>query len=53
VPADKNPQLLPAENASRHPLMVERDKIIEIFGRMGFNSSESGKLMMITTCLPP
>jgi phenylalanyl-tRNA synthetase alpha chain len=41
VPADKKPQLLPAENASRHPLMVERDKIIEIFARMGFNSSES------------
>jgi phenylalanyl-tRNA synthetase alpha chain len=41
VPADSKPGLLPAENASRHPLMVERDKIIEIFGRMGFNASES------------
>jgi phenylalanyl-tRNA synthetase alpha chain len=41
VPADNKPGLLPAENATRHPLMVERDKIIEIFGRMGFNASES------------
>jgi phenylalanyl-tRNA synthetase alpha chain len=44
VPTDKKPQLLPAENASRHPLMVERDKIIEIFGRMGFNASESRQI---------
>jgi phenylalanyl-tRNA synthetase alpha chain len=44
VPTDKKPQLLPAENASRHPLMVERDKIIDIFGRMGFNSSESRQI---------
>jgi phenylalanyl-tRNA synthetase alpha chain len=44
VPIDKKPQLLPAENSSRHPLMVERDKIIEIFGRMGFNASESRQI---------
>jgi phenylalanyl-tRNA synthetase alpha chain len=44
VPADQKPALLPAENASRHPLMVERDKIIEIFGRMGFNASESRQI---------
>jgi phenylalanyl-tRNA synthetase alpha chain len=44
VHADKKPALLPAENASRHPLMVERDKIIEIFGRMGFNASESRQI---------
>jgi phenylalanyl-tRNA synthetase alpha chain len=44
VPADNKPQLLPAENSSRHPLMVERDKIIEIFTRMGFNASESRQI---------
>jgi phenylalanyl-tRNA synthetase alpha chain len=44
VPMDKKPQLLPAENSSRHPLMVERDKIIKIFGRMGFNASESRQI---------
>jgi phenylalanyl-tRNA synthetase alpha chain len=44
VPADKKPALLPAENSSRHPLMVELDKIIEIFARMGFNASESRQI---------
>jgi phenylalanyl-tRNA synthetase alpha chain len=44
VPADKKPQLLPAENSSRHPLMVERDKIIEIFARMGLTAEESRQI---------
>jgi phenylalanyl-tRNA synthetase alpha chain len=44
VPADKKPALLLAENSSRHPLMVELDKIIEIFARMGFNASESRQI---------
>jgi phenylalanyl-tRNA synthetase alpha chain len=44
VPADKKPQLLPAENSSRHPLMVERDKIIEIFARMGLSAVESRQI---------
>jgi phenylalanyl-tRNA synthetase alpha chain len=44
VPADKKPQLLPAENSSRHPLMVERDKIIEIFARMGLTAVESRQI---------
>jgi len=44
VPTDKKPQLLPAENSSRHPLMVERDKIIEIFARMGLTAVESRQI---------
>jgi phenylalanyl-tRNA synthetase alpha chain len=44
VPADKKPQLLPAENASLHPLMTERQKIIEIFGRMGLSAVESRQI---------
>lgn len=39
APMDANaglPTLLPAENGSRHPLMSELDKVIDIFGKMGF-----------------
>ncbi len=36
TPLDKRPQLLPAESGSRHPLMGELSKVIDIFGRMGF-----------------
>jgi phenylalanyl-tRNA synthetase alpha chain len=44
VPAGQKPQLLPAENSSRHPLMVERDRIIEIFARMGLTAVESRQI---------
>lgn len=44
VPADKKPALLPAENASRHPLMVEMENILNIFYRMGFTAVESRQL---------
>jgi phenylalanyl-tRNA synthetase alpha chain len=44
TPVDKRPKLLPAVNGSRHPLMTERDHILDIFYRMGFNASESREL---------
>lgn len=44
VPADQKPQLLPAQNGSRHPLMVERDIIIDIFARMGLTAVESRQI---------
>ena len=47
APLDVNaaePSLLPAENGSRHPLMTELDKIIDIFARMGFVAVESRQL---------
>lgn len=44
VPADKRPKLLSSEVGSRHPLMVERDKILDIFYRMGFAASESREI---------
>lgn len=47
APMDVNaglPGLLPAENGSRHPLMVELEKIVDIFGRMGFQSVESRQI---------
>ncbi len=44
VNTEKKPALLPAENSSRHPLMTELDKILEIFYRMGFTAVESRQL---------
>lgn len=44
VQADKKPQLLPAENGSRHPLMTELNNILDIFGRMGFEVVESRQI---------
>lgn len=47
APMDINapaPTLLPSENGSTHPLMAERDKILDIFYRMGFNASESREI---------
>ena len=43
APIDR-PRLLPAEHGSVHPLMQERDQIIDIFYRMGFTASESREL---------
>jgi phenylalanyl-tRNA synthetase alpha chain len=42
--ADKRPRLLPAGGGSLHPLMVERDTILDIFYRMGFTASESREI---------
>lgn len=47
APMDINsplPELLSSENGSMHPLMVERDKILDIFYRMGFTASESREI---------
>jgi len=38
------PGLLPAENASHHPLMAELARLLDIFGRMGFSVMESREL---------
>jgi phenylalanyl-tRNA synthetase alpha chain len=44
VPADQRPKLLTADQGSRHPLMVELQKISDIFCRMGFVVEESRQL---------
>ena len=44
VPADHRPKLLTADQGSRHPLMVELQKISDIFYRMGFVVEESRQL---------
>lgn len=44
VPPAERPRLLPAETGSEHPLMRERDQILDIFYRMGFAASESREL---------
>jgi len=44
VPADQRPRLLPADQGSQHPLMKERDAMLDIFYRMGFTASESREL---------
>jgi phenylalanyl-tRNA synthetase alpha chain len=38
------PSLLPAELGSKHPLMVELEKILDIFARMGFTAVESREI---------
>lgn len=44
VPAHKRPRLLTSDSGSRHPLMVEIEKISDIFYRMGFVVEESRQL---------
>src|SRR3989338_10515883 len=44
VPPDKRPDLLPSHHGSRHPVMTELEKILDIFARMGFNAIESREL---------
>jgi phenylalanyl-tRNA synthetase alpha chain len=41
---DKRPRLLPTENGSQHPIMRERQYMIDIFYRMGFAIEESREL---------
>lgn len=43
VPADR-PKLLPSDQGSIHPLMAERQAVLDIFYRMGFTASESREL---------
>lgn len=44
VPADQRPQLLQSDQGSMHPLMSERQIMLDIFYRMGFTASESREL---------
>jgi len=44
VPADKRPQLLPAETGAKHPLMTELEQVLDIFYRMGFTALESREI---------
>jgi len=44
VPADKKPQLLPLQQGSKHPLMAELEKVLDIFYRMGFTAIESRQI---------
>lgn len=42
-PADR-PALLGVQNGSRHPLMTELDRVLDIFYRMGFTAVESRQI---------
>jgi phenylalanyl-tRNA synthetase alpha chain len=44
IPADRRPGLLPAQTGSEHPLMRERQIMLDIFYRMGFMASESREI---------
>ncbi len=44
VPPENRPQLLSAEDGSKHPLMTELDEVLNIFGRMGFTAVESREI---------
>jgi len=44
TPAVQRPCLLQAETGSVHPLMDEMAKVLDIFGRMGFDAIESREL---------
>lgn len=44
VPAEKRPKLLTADKGSRHPLMSELEKILDIFSRIGFAAVESREI---------
>ena len=38
------PQLMTADHGSRHPLMIEIERIVQIFNLMGFDTTESRQL---------
>lgn len=44
VAPQHRPRLLPSAHGSRHPLMVERDRMLDIFYRMGFTAHGSKEL---------
>lgn len=44
TPTDKRPNLLPDEFGSKHPLMTELEKVLDIFYRMGFTAVESREI---------
>jgi len=41
---DDKPRLLPAEQGSKHPLMAELERVLDIFYRMGFTAVESREI---------
>lgn len=44
VPAALRPHLLPTENGTAHPLMLELERVVDIFTRMGFAAVESRQI---------
>lgn len=44
VPAAARPALLSVEQGSKHPLMAELEKVLDIFYRMGFTAIESRQI---------
>jgi phenylalanyl-tRNA synthetase alpha chain len=44
VPLKDQPDLLPAENGSKHPLMTELELVLDIFVRMGFTAVGSREI---------
>ncbi len=44
APNQKIPELFPATDGSRHPLMTELDRVVEIYQLMGFDVVESRQL---------
>lgn len=44
VPVGKRPRLLGSEFGTQHPLMAEREYLIDIFSRMGFMATESREI---------
>jgi len=44
VPAAARPTLLAVEQGSKHPLMAELEKVLDIFYRMGFTAVESRQI---------
>jgi phenylalanyl-tRNA synthetase alpha chain len=44
VRAENRPRLLTSDQGSKHPLMVELEKVLDIFYRMGFTAVESRQI---------
>lgn len=44
VLADQRPRLLPSGQGTKHPLMTELEKVLDIFYRMGFTAVESREI---------
>jgi phenylalanyl-tRNA synthetase alpha chain len=44
TPKDKRPKIGFANDGSRHPILVEMDKMLDIFYRMGFDAVESRQI---------
>jgi len=44
ISSDHHPKLLSSSYGSKHPLMVELDKVLDIFYRMGFTAVESRQI---------